>query len=293
MKTIVVLTDFSAQSENAARFAMSLAQQVKARILLCHAFAVPAEAVGAVQLSWPLEDYACLKEASLQNLNKLAHILKSEAEEHGFTAHEIPPIECFNQAGSVADVVNNVSLNERACMVILGVTHQHAFERFLWGNNGNNLIDCADVPLLFVPAAYAYKPIQRIAFATDWKDTDLTTIHSLSQLAKNFDAALLVTHITPPAPLDWETNDEEERFLNQVTTKINYDHIYYRQITNEDVNDGLSWLSLYGRIEMLAMVHRQCSMAGRLIMGSHTKHMAEATAVPLMVFRDHARPVTF
>jgi hypothetical protein len=112
-------------------------------------------------------------------------------------------------------------------------------------------------------------------------------------LAKNFDAALLVTHITPPAPLDWGTNDYEERFLNEVTSKINYDHIYYRQVTNEDVNDGLSWLCHNGRIEMLAMVHRQCSMAGRLIIGSHTKYMAKANAVPLMVFRDNARPMTF
>ncbi|QNK62427.1 universal stress protein [Pedobacter sp. PAMC26386] len=56
MKTITVLTDFSERAENAARYALHLAQHLQANIILYHSFLVPASEPLSGQVYWSMEE---------------------------------------------------------------------------------------------------------------------------------------------------------------------------------------------------------------------------------------------
>lgn len=71
MKTITVLTDFSANAENAARYALRLAQHLQANLTLYNSFLVPmAEPLGG-QVYWSMEDYNILQKDSEEQLRAL------------------------------------------------------------------------------------------------------------------------------------------------------------------------------------------------------------------------------
>lgn len=56
MRTIIVPTDFSNPSKNAARFARNLAIWLKADLHLCHAYNIPVESPMMGEVLWTLPE---------------------------------------------------------------------------------------------------------------------------------------------------------------------------------------------------------------------------------------------
>jgi nucleotide-binding universal stress UspA family protein len=281
MNTIIFPTDFSKHSENAAHYAWQLAKRVNARLILCNAFNVPAQEVMAAQVAWPLEDYDSMQKASALELKFLAGRLEKQTDK---TDGNNPLVSCESQVGSVADVVGALAIKERAVLVVMGTSKSGGLVHFLWGSKRNSLIEDVQVPLLMVPENYNYKSLKRIAFATDWNESDIEIIQTLASLARYDNAAILIIHVTNSEETEWLKSGDASVFLNQITCKVNYPNIYYRQIKNDDVDKGLNWLMENGEIDILAMVHRQRSVIERLMKGSHTKALAQLNQVPLLVF---------
>ena len=64
MKKILIATDFSANAAHAAKYGYAIASQIKADVVLCNAFIVPAEVPQAGMLVWPQLEYDELVESS-------------------------------------------------------------------------------------------------------------------------------------------------------------------------------------------------------------------------------------
>ncbi|MBE9600255.1 universal stress protein [Pedobacter sp. MC2016-24] len=75
MKKILIPTDFSVPAENAARYGIELAKILKADVLICNAFKVPAEAPMAAQVAWPLMDYVTIKKGVTGDLDNMVNKL--------------------------------------------------------------------------------------------------------------------------------------------------------------------------------------------------------------------------
>ena len=166
----------------------------------------------------------------------------------------------------------------------MGTSKSGGLVRFLWGSKRNSLIEDVQVPLLLVPESYHYKSYKRIAFATNWNESDIEIIQTLASLARYDNAAILIIHVTNSEETEWLKSGDASVFLNRITCKVNYPNIYYRQIKNDNVDKGLNWIMENGEIDILAMVHRQQSVIEKLMKGSHTKALAQLNHVPLLVF---------
>ena len=277
MKTILVPTDFSPSANNAARYALEIAQKVKADIKLCNAIKVPAESVMASQVVWSLEESIDLKEESEAELKYFVAALERQADavKHGFKPH----IKHINGFGDVPDFIRNLVSNDHAGLVVMGMSGANVFSKFVLGSNSRNLINKADFPLILIPKTYSYSPIRKIGFATDLNKIDIDALYSLSAFARYFNADILISHVV-------QTPGENQKlidlFLSDVTCKIDYPNIYYRSLQSDGVNAGLQWLTENGHIDMLVITHRQ----NCLFNNGYTQKLALKTKVPLMVLPD-------
>jgi hypothetical protein len=81
MKTILVMTDFTVRADNAAQYAVALAQKIEADLLLCNVFFVPTREED-LQVTWPANEYKTMEVSSEFNLrtlkNKLGKQLNSK-----------------------------------------------------------------------------------------------------------------------------------------------------------------------------------------------------------------------
>lgn len=287
MKTVLVPTDFSKPADNAALYAVHIASYLKANIELCHAFFVPVDTVAMGQVGWPLYDYDTLKQEALLQLDKLLNVMEREVPDtaDGFC----PAIVAGAEASGTVHLIVDLVKKKQAGMVVMGISGSGAVTKFFAGSTSRELIGLAHFPVLLVPPAFVFKPIKKIAFASDLSSADIKVIHALAGFARYFNAEIVIVHVDSDSA-EYDAG-KADVFLNEVTCKINYDKIYYREISSSSVNDGLQWLSDHHWVDLLVMVHRKGTAVDRLFKGSLTKKQADRVKIPLLVLPEGLHPV--
>jgi len=283
MKTILVPTDFSEAADNAARYAIHLAKTLKANVKLCNAIKVPLESSMAANLVWPAYNYDDLEKDVLKELKHLADRLMTEDRDNTSLQSFHPRVDTCCGAGPVTDVVKNIVGKERICLVVMGMSGAGKVSRFLLGSNSRDLIDVADFPVLLIPHTATFKPIEKVTFATNLSGDDIGLIHSLAGLVRPFNAELLISNLSDTGKHKQDHQKMVDGFLNDVTCKVDYPKIYYRQISTKEIDEGLEWISLHTQANMLAIVHHKPVMFS-LFDKSYTQKLAKHITIPLLVF---------
>ncbi|MCC8424920.1 universal stress protein [Mucilaginibacter sp. UR6-11] len=281
MKKILIATDFSANASHAAKYGYGLAKQIKANVILCNAFIVPAEVPQAGVVVWPMEDYQSIINESTDELKKLKTELENE-----YPAGYHPTISLVNEIGTVTGVVDDAVKSYNVDLIVTGTHGNDGLSTFLLGNHSHKMIDAATKPLLLIPPSASIEPIKRIAYATDFKhpQDDLAVIYSLIAFAKMLNAGILLTHVINKAHHSASFQKWLDNLLLNLSNKADYPNIHYRIINNNDTEGGLDWLCEHGQIDVLAMLHRQHNFFHALLKGSHTKKIANHISIPLLVF---------
>lgn len=281
MKKILIATDFSANAAHAAKYGYEIASQVKADVILCNAFIVPAEMPQAGTLVWPQFEYDELLEGSASELKQLKQELRQNLSDSSFR----PEITCTSEVGGVADVIAEITRKTDIELTILGTHGAGKLDTFLVGNHSRRMINDTSGPLLLVPASAAIKPVKKVAFATDLEhpEKDLQAIYSLIPLLKKLNAELLLTHIYNGDDPTYKFKQHIQHLLVELSNKANYSNIFYRIVNSNKAERGLDWLCDHGHIDVLAMVHRKHDLLDKILLGSHTQRMADHINIPLLV----------
>ncbi|MGY4386475.1 nucleotide-binding universal stress UspA family protein [Pedobacter sp. UYP24] len=276
MKRILVLTDFSAPSKNAAHFAKYLANTLKADLTLCHAIKP------VVAFSTPVlpDQYIEVRDLAIEELEFQAAELRTEEDELCIGKSLV---NYCTFIGPIIDMVDKLSKDKEIDLVVMGMFGAGMINRMILGSNSQDLVNRATYPVLLVPFKNFSGVIHKIAFASDLDDTDIGIIQSLVSFARPFNAEILIIHIGSKKA----DQHEIDYFLSQVTDKVNYPNIYYRHVENKDTIDGLNWIAKNGLIDVFAMVHRKKTFLENLFTGSCTQKLSRNIDIPLLVFQEN------
>lgn len=282
MKTIILATDFSKSSTDAARYGYALACFIKARVVILNAMIITAEVPQTGFVTWPDEEFDGLQKDYEAEIKKFKAELEGQLMPGAFR----PPVICVNEAGRVAEVIKNTTAAYQADLVVIGTHQGGLLSSLLIGNHAEQLIDAGTGPLLIVKSGTIFQPIKKIALATEFKnpEQDLDVIYNLITLAKLLDAEILLTHITNKHENAQGLRKSMEAYLLELSNKADYPHIYYRLIPNEKTEEGLAWLCEYGQVDMLAMAHHARNVLAEYFGAGYTKKMNKLSDLPLLVF---------
>lgn len=284
MKTIAVLTDFSKRAEHAARYALNLAQKIKANIILFNSFLVPADVPMAAQVAWPVVDYNEIKKDTEKALAELRRKLENELQKNQTAGAFVPVITCICEEGALANNIPELEENDNITLLVMATHGADEISAFMFGNNCRQVIDTATVPILIVPETSILEEMNRIVFATDVTYTDVKYIKALAEFARQFSAEITVSNVNPENPLDSDHDAAVRLFMNDVEQDVDYDRIKFRSIPNGNVKKGLEWLLENAKFDMLVMVHRKSSLFELIFRSSITKKIADRVDIPLLVY---------
>lgn len=289
MKKILIATDFSARAAHAAKYGYTIASQLEVDVVLCNAFIVPAEIPQAGTLVWPQFEYDELLENSKLELKQLKAQLLQNLGDRSFK----PDITCRSEIGGVADVIKEITAGTDIELIVMGTHGAGKLDTFMMGNHSRNMINYTKIPLLLVPGSAELRPIKKIAFATDLKDSrrdrDMEAIYRLIPILKKLNAELLLTHIySGDDPTDKSTQQIRQSLV-ELSNKANYPNIFYRIVSSNNPERGLDWLCDHGHIDVLAMVHRKHDWLDKILIGSHAQKMADHVRVPLLIIPGASR----
>ncbi|TCD04407.1 universal stress protein [Pedobacter frigidisoli] len=290
MKTLLIATDFSESASRAAAYACKFAAQVGANVELIHASS--ADADSPLQIIWPIEDEQTLISHNETLLEKFSDKLQNDLFASYEVKENIPKIKIKSAFGDVSDILRETFLLENIGMVVLGLSGNGDMKRLIQGSCSRDSIDFAEYPLLLVPKGADFVPIKKIAFATDLKTSDMEIIQLLALLAAKLNAELLIVHVIVNRE-DKMLLHRIDSFMKELKSKVNYNKMYYKNVYQPKIEDGLNWLSHHEDIDVLAVIHRKHSLVSDILHASYSHKMARQTNLPLIVVPEGYKGMLF
>lgn len=138
-KTLLVAVDFSETSERAVDMALELAARFDGKVVLLHAYEIPALGFPDGVLVASSEVVSRISSAAQAALEKLVEQHKGRA-----------PIETMLRTGVAYETINKVAEEVNADLVVIGTHGRRGIARALLGSVAENVIRTGTRPVLVV-----------------------------------------------------------------------------------------------------------------------------------------------
>ncbi|NCI47522.1 universal stress protein [Sediminibacterium soli] len=278
MDTLLLPTDFSATAQNAARYALQLAEQLSVKkIVLYHSYEIPVTIDPMVPGIQMLE-VDTLKEESEHGLAKFRSDLLP------FSKNVL--IEIFNEYGDLAEGLDDVCNKVKADIVVMGITGGGALEEKLIGSNAVSVAKHTHTPVIIVPAGCSFTRIEEIMLTSDFDRKDSKVpVELVRKIVQETKAKLFVFAIEddPEEYEDDTTHSAEDYALHRLLNDLSPEfHFSENANFTEAVND---FASEYG-IDLVITIAKKQGFFGSLFSESHTKQLAFHSQVPVMVIHE-------
>ncbi len=269
MKTILVPVDFSKCSNNAAKYALQVASQAKAKVILLHSFHIPIP-MAEVPL---VDDLAAeIKAESTASIKKLVAQLQIGAP--------AVKIETIVDMGFAHDAIIALSKKHNADLIIMGTRGSHGLADEVFGSVTSSVIAHSKIPVLAVPEESKFKGITKIALSVDlYPNAHKDTLSPLVDLATIFNAEVLLYHIAETDALNIWGFDKEKARITKAFAKVK--HSFFEEDTN-DITGGIDKFMKKHKAEVLAVISRKHNFIERLFWRSITRRMALHSKHPFL-----------
>lgn len=275
MKTIIVPTDFSAVSSNAARYAAALANELKATITLFHAFPIP---LAFSEVPVPPQVFDSLQ----KDAEDFMANAKTELESVAPASVQIHThIRTGTFLTSLRDFCNEV----HPYAVVMSSHGNAGLEHLLLGSETGTAVNNLPWPLVVLPRGAKFKAPKKIALACDFEDV-LTTIpvNVIKELVTTFNATLYVLHVHKDAKQSYnEKVIDGTSDLRELLAEL---HPSYHFIDSKDISEAILEFVEKNDIDLLISFPKKRSLLESMFHKSQSKALAKETLVPFLAFHE-------
>lgn len=270
MKTLIVATDFSKESENAVEYAGAAAKELKAKVILFNSFTIPDHTTNSLLSVNSIEQVARQNDLLLEDrADKLA-------VDYGIVAECEPGLFL-----EVTDELEDLIKKHRANLVIIGMG-AHTLAQDIFGNTTSSAILKLKFPVLAVPGGVTYKGVNRILFACEvFRGVHKKVLDQIKELASLLSAEVEIFHVRNKVSGLAENRDESSATEN-IKEGLEGVPNYYKYVDSEAVIEEIEKEIDRLQADMLIMVPYKYGFWNSLIHRSKTRVMASGTKIPLL-----------
>ncbi len=272
MKTILVPTDFSATSKNAALYAVELANQLSAaKMILYNAYQAPVVTEPTMPVMQML-DIETLKKISDDGMK----LFKSSLQLQNINIQ----IEEINEFAVLPNSIDEVCTRTGADLIVMGITGASKFEEVLIGSTAISVVKNTKVPVIIIPPNAKCDKIERVMLACDYKKVEETApLQPIKELLEATSAKLLVLNINQRQGSTDKSQNELLQMLHNYNPEIH-------SINTEDFIGGINDFAASNNIDMIITIPKKHGLFEGLFKESHTKQLAFHSHVPLMCIHE-------
>jgi nucleotide-binding universal stress UspA family protein len=277
MKTIIVPTDFSPISLNAANYAAEMARSINADLSLFHICLLPITTYGDVP--YPIENM----DSSLSSAEEKIFEVKMDLAKK--TGGKVKIDTDVRVAATVTGELANYCKEKKPYAVVMGTQGTSAVERIFFGSNTINAMKHLAWPVIVVPPEAKFTTIKKIGLACDLKNVDETVPFSqIKSLVNQFNAELYILHINAEGDKGFTTEKTiESRSLQDM---LDYLHPVYRFLDYDDIENGLEEFAETNQLDLLITIPKRHNIIDKIFHKSHSKKLVMHTHVPVIAIHD-------
>lgn len=271
MKTILVTTDFSETSINAAIYATQLARDLGAEIKLLHVN-IPVESFNQAPV---------VQQAERANISAESQLEAVRSNMESYSNGEVN-IQTELFIGEFFTMMYNYCEQINPYVVILGSQGTTATERFLMGSNSVHAMRNLPFPLLTIPLGCAYSPIKKVALASDFSDTVSIPMDVIQKFQMDFNASLDVIHVGKTK----EVNPEVIIKSGVMQEQLKATNAEYHFISQESTEEGILNFTETNQTDVLIVIPKQYGFFEQLFHKSVTKQLILNSKIPVMAIHE-------
>ncbi|MBA3957004.1 MAG: universal stress protein [Parachlamydiaceae bacterium] len=271
---ILVPSDFSQSSNNAALYAAKFAKKVNAELILFHV--VYFEHPPMVQVSGLTEDK--IEEARLadaaQDCLLLINDLNSKVNGVHISSKVVPGFP-------IADVIEEYAKSNNIDLIVMGTKGASHLQKILFGSNAVAVINKSSIPVITVPEASIFNNMQLLVYATDMSKIQ-SEIPKIISLAKLFDASINVLHVLPS---DSKKTIDVVNIEHSLIEKSQYKKISFHIAHNDNIIEGINAFITDVNADMLAMYTHEIGFFESFFNTSFSREEAFHGTIPLLILK--------
>lgn len=289
-RKILVPVDFSAPSQNAARFALLLASKYGSEIKLLHVFnspmvdMIPFTDAASIQIDIDIS-YNVLRKNAKENLLKFYEHLREFADKIGLTHIKIgySLVEGYAAYGII-----EISRRYKPGIIVMGTKGEGFRSTELVGSVAAEVSDETRLPLLVIPEAAVLKgvdEVKNVLYTTNFDDSDFIAIRKLISITSNFNVNIFCIHVSddPESHVIKAKMNNLKEYFNEVNPKVS---VECSVIKEKDIVKAYKNFISEKTINLVALTVHKRNLIYKLINPSVTKKMLYQSDIPVLLFHE-------
>jgi len=284
MRHIIILTDFSENSLDAAEYAINFYKKESIEFHLLHvkdSRGMMMDDLMTGNLAGDVNDsiLGSAKENILDFKNKVSNL--SNGFNHSFRSKVL--------FGPFFDVISDYCRKQDIYMLVMGTTGATGAKQVFLGSTASKVINRINTPILAVPKKTQYLTVKKILFSIDYLVDYLPiTLIPLLDILEEKQAELSVVYAN-----EKENNLTVDQQLNQKElSRILEDYNFKTHTVNGiSLNNVISCLTDFLTVDLIVMIKKDKGMISKLFNMSHIRKVSYHTKKPLLILPE--RPILF
>jgi len=265
------LNDGSRGAENAEEFAFTIAQKVKADLLILNIVKVK-----------KLKTRRKLVKASTHAGINMSSNEMSEATSVG-SNDGFKPVSWDVDASDYSEKdISELVIRKGIWLMIKGI-ETHVTHQLLCHVDIQTVLNHVACPLLLIPDSYKKRSFENVAYAVDMRYCRRTVVKFLTEFARDYGANLILEHLSAHGLPPLDDKYAMSLFANEIANHVQYSKIYFNNIKQRNVNVAIGVIINNLQADLLALVNHRFhfeEIFGRAIKTC----MPEGIPVPVMIF---------
>lgn len=273
MTTILVTTDFSDSAHWATNYALELAYQLKARLVLVHAYdplptTAPAHewmtSTTETEYYQALSKLSRLRQEMLETTNNLVDV---SVVTRPMAAHFETP----------ATIITQEAMDQKADLLVMGLVGDNPLKARQLGSLSIDMIPYAPVPMLLIPPGVTYHQPQNMVLAIDLsKAVDVLALDTALRFVQLLKASLDVICVND------EPTISEQQAAQHLRHLLRHQPHTFSFLPGLDVALALEIYLEHHKVDLITLLPKPHSRLRTWIIESVTQEVARLSTVPVL-----------
>ncbi|AJH14561.1 universal stress protein [Myroides profundi] len=276
MKKILFPTDFSETANNALVYALRMAENQNATLFVLHAYEMPV--ISATANPVMVQDvYKSIELSNFENFKDQVPQIRDIAKQHNL---DHVPMHFILEEGFLNTILKKRVKEEDIDLVVMGTNGNSGLDKKILGSNTANAIGSLGIPVLSIPHDAIFDGINSIAFTTLFSSQDKTTLETIVQMAKGFNATVKCIHVATAK------DKADPAVINSWKENFKNDNVKFYIVESSDVEKAVFDFLDEENIDLLVSVKRNRGFFEKLFTSSMTKKLSYHNYVPVLAFHE-------
>jgi nucleotide-binding universal stress UspA family protein len=266
IRRIVVPTDFSALSRVGINYALAIARQCEAELIILHVLPSMGHSLMPVAVTRIMENVSETAEAELLSITE---DLKPQYPKIRYDIVFYPSVEEAVQAYTELHAID---------LIVMSSKGGTGLKKVLFGSNTLAVVNNCDTPILVVPEHTKISKPKELIYASDLKKLE-QELRLLIPLAQILDASIDIIHLR--SSNDPETI-EPQSFVNDL---IGHAKIDVKIMEVENIHEALIDHGIKSKVSLLVIFTKNMSFLEQIFEKSIARELAWDNRVPLLIIK--------